>query len=84
MLEAAQKKEKQEWTIEKPKIDNARRLRGICFIDPEDEVREKLEVSMEAAVPCKVGTRKCSKRLQQTAGETAESSKQTKHACVVD
>ena len=28
--------EKHKWTIEKPKLDNARRLRGIYFIDPED------------------------------------------------
>ena len=33
---AAQKREKQEWAIEKPKLDNAWRLRGIYFIDPED------------------------------------------------
>ena len=35
MGKAAQKKEKQEWANEKPKLDNARRLRGISFIDPE-------------------------------------------------
>ena len=33
---AAQRKEKQEWAIEKPKLDHARRLRGISSIDPED------------------------------------------------
>ena len=33
---AAQKREKQEWAIEKPKLDNAWRLRGIYFIDRED------------------------------------------------
>ena len=37
MSEAARKKEMQEWAIEKPKLDNARRLRGIYFLDPEDE-----------------------------------------------
>ena len=36
MSEAAQRKEKQKWTIEKPKLDNARRLRGIYLIDPAD------------------------------------------------
>ena len=35
--DASKRKEKQKWTIEKPKLDNARRLRGIYFIDPEDE-----------------------------------------------
>ena len=34
---AAQRKEKQQWTIEKTKLNNARTLRGICFIDPYDK-----------------------------------------------
>ena len=58
---AAQKKEKQEQANEKPKLDNAGRLRRIYFIDPEDEryketiknARRKLEVPMEAAMPWK-------------------------------
>ena len=66
MGKAAQKKEKQEWANEKPQLDNARRLGGICFIDPEDDenketikdARRKLEVPMQAAVPCKKGTKK--------------------------
>ena len=29
-------REKHKWSIDKPKLDNARRLRGIYFIDPED------------------------------------------------
>ena len=36
MSEAAQRKEKQECAVEKPKLDNAWRLRGIYFIDPAD------------------------------------------------
>ena len=36
MGKAAQKREKQEWANEKPKLVNARRLRGIYFIDQED------------------------------------------------
>ena len=35
--EAAQNREKHEWNNEKPKVDNARRLRGIYFIDLDDE-----------------------------------------------
>ena len=31
MSHAAKKKAKQRWTIEKPKLDNARQLRGILF-----------------------------------------------------
>ena len=34
---AAQNREKQDWKNEKPKLDNARRLRGIYFIDPDDQ-----------------------------------------------
>ena len=30
------KKEVQQWSIEKPMLDNARQLRGIYFIDPDD------------------------------------------------
>ena len=36
MARNAKLREKHEWAIEKPKLDNARRLRGIYFIDPED------------------------------------------------
>ena len=36
MSDASTRKEKQKWTIEKPKLDNARKFRGIYF-DPEDE-----------------------------------------------
>ena len=54
MSDASKRKEKQKWAIEKPKLDNARRLRGIYFIDSEDEefkitminARRKLEVPM--------------------------------------
>ena len=46
---------------QEPKLDTARKLRGIYFIDPEDcelketikNAREKLEVPQEAAMPCK-------------------------------
>ena len=37
MSDASKRKEKQKWAIEKPKIDNARKLRSIYFIDPADE-----------------------------------------------
>ena len=78
---AAQKREKQEWAIEKPKLDKARRLRGIYFIDPEDMVntkkpsrngRRKLEVPMGAAMPCKKGTKQ---RFQETEAKSGESKK---------
>ena len=58
---AAQNREKQEWKNEKPQLENARRLRGIYIIDPDDEenketlkhARKKLEWSMDAAILCK-------------------------------
>ena len=37
MSKNAKLREKQKWAIEKPKLDDARRLRGIYFIDPEDK-----------------------------------------------
>ena len=53
--------ETQREAIEKPKLDNARRLRGIYFIDPDDEevkdimknARKKLEIPMPVAMLCK-------------------------------
>ena len=59
MSEASKRKEKQKWAIEKPKLNNARKLRGIYFIDPADEefketiqnALRKLEVPMPAAKP---------------------------------
>ena len=60
LVKAAQNREKQEWATEKPKLDNARRLRGIYFIGPDDEeytkilknARRKLERPMAPAMPC--------------------------------
>ena len=43
---AAQNREQQEWAKEKPKLDNARRLRGIYSIDPDH--REDLEIFKNA------------------------------------
>ena len=92
MSKAAQKKEKQDWAVQKPELDNAQRLRGIYFIDPEDgeqkdtikKARKKLEIPMESAILCKMGTKKRSMKLRETARETTESNKETKHACIVE
>ena len=62
MSDASKRKEKQKWAIEKQRLDNARRLRGIFFIDLDDEefkrvmknARRKLELPMPAAMPCKL------------------------------
>ena len=62
LSDAAKKKVKQRWAIEKPKLDNARQLKGIFFIEPNDEdfkltinaVRRKLEVPIPAVMPCTI------------------------------
>ena len=84
--EAVKCKTKQKWIIEKPKLDNARRLRGIFIIDPEDEefkrvmknARRMLEIPMPAAMACKTPA--------NCRGETCRSigKHKTKYACVVD
>ena len=58
---AAHNREKQEWKNEKPKLDNARRLRGSYSVDPDDQdyketlknARSKFERPMAATMPCK-------------------------------
>ena len=58
----AKLKEKQKWSEEKLHLENARKLRGIFFIDPEDtefketikNARKKLETSVAPAMPCKI------------------------------
>ena len=60
MSDAAKRKAKQNWVIEKPKLDYARQLRGIFFIEPDDEefkhtmrnARIKLEIPMPAGMLC--------------------------------
>ena len=58
----AKLKEKQKGSNEKLHLENARKLRGIYFIDPEDtefketikNARKKLETSVAPAMPCKI------------------------------
>ena len=54
-------KEKNQRSDEKPKLDYARRLRGICFIDLEDKyhetiknARKKLETPMDPSMLCRI------------------------------
>ena len=57
----AKLKERQKWSHEKPQFDNARKLRGIYFIDPEDKefketiknARKRLETPVAPAMPGK-------------------------------
>ena len=62
MRKHAKLKEKQKWSNEKLHLENARKLRGIYFIDPEDKefketiknARKKLETSVAPAMRCKI------------------------------
>ena len=48
MSEAAQLKKKKQWAFEKPKLDNARKLRGIYYVDPDDrEFKETMKKCIE-------------------------------------
>ena len=86
MSDAAKKRAKQKWAIEEPKLDNARQMRGIFFIEPDDEefrlivknARRKLEVPMPAGMPCKTPV--------NCRGETCSSigKRKTNNACIVD
>ena len=86
MSDAPKNKVKQRWAIPKPKLDNARQLRGILFIEPNDEkfkltmkaARRKLEVPMPVAMPCKTPI---NSRLETC--RSIEKSK-TKYAYIVD
>ena len=60
----AKLKEKQKWSHEKLHLENARKLRGIYFIDPEDKefketiknARKKLETPVAPSMLCKTKT----------------------------
>ena len=86
MSDAAKSKAKQKWAFEKPKLDNARRLRGIFFIEPNDEefeptmknARRRLEVPMPAAMPCQTRAT-CRGEACRSIGKC-----KTKYVCTVD
>ena len=81
MEKHAKLKEKQKWSDEKLHLENARKLRGIYFIDPEDtefketikNARKKLETSV--AMPCKI---------MKYCGSGASDKIQTKLACILE
>ena len=79
----AKLKEKQKWSEEKIHLDNARKLRGIYFIDPEDKeyketiknARKKLETSVAPAMPCKI---------MKNCGSGGSNKNRTKLACILE
>ena len=57
MSDPSKRKEKQKRSIEKPKLDSGRRLRGIYFIDPDDEEFKDIMKNVcrkLVAMPCKL------------------------------
>ena len=77
----AKLKEKQKWSSEKIHLENARKLRGIYFIDPEDKefketiknAREKLETLVAPVMLCKI---------TKNGGSDASNKIKTKLACI--
>ena len=80
------RKEKQKWAIEKPKLDNARRLRGIFFSEPDDaefkrmmkNAPGRLEIPMPAAMLCRTQLH------QQRETWCTIGQRKTKYACIVE
>ena len=79
----AKLKEKQKWSNEKLHLENARKLRGIYLIDPEDKefketiknARKKLETSVAPAMPCKI---------MKNCGSDGSDKIKTKLACILE
>ena len=84
MRRNAKLKEKQKWSNEKLHLENARKLRGIYFIDPEDKefketiknARKKLETSVAPAMPCKIMKKNC--------GSGGSNKIKTRLACILE
>ena len=81
--DTAKLKEKHKWAEDKIHLDNARKLRGIYFIDPEDKefketiknARKKLETSAAPAMPCKI---------MKNCGSGTSNKIKTKLACILE
>ena len=79
----AKLKEKQKWSEERIHLENARKLRANCFIDPEEtefketikNARKKLETSVAPAMPCKIA---------KNCGSDASNKIQTKLVCILE
>ena len=76
-------KERQKWSNEKLHLENARKLRGIYFIDPDDKefketiknARKKLETPVAPAMPCKI---------MKNCGSGGSNKIKTKLACILE
>ena len=82
---ACQAEGEEKWSNEKLHLENARKLRGMYFIDPEDKefketikkARKKLETSVAPAMPCKIMKKNCG------SGGSIKI-KKTKLACILE
>ena len=82
----AKLKEKQKWSHEKLHLDNARKLRGVYFIDPEDKefketiknAHKNLETPVAPAMPCKI------MKSNKNCGSVASNKIKTKFACILE
>ena len=80
----AKLKEQQKWSEERIHFENARKLRGVYFIDPEDmefketikNARKKLETSVAPAMPCKI--------MKKIVGMMDPTKLKTKLACILE
>ena len=87
MSKNAKLREKHKWAIEEPKLDNARRLRGIYFFDSEDmefkeiikKARRKLETPMAPAMPCQT-----SKKDKHGETRSKTNDFKSKFACILE
>ena len=80
----AKLKEQQKWSNEKLHLENARKLRGIYFIDSENKefketiknASENFETPIVPAMPCKNNEKNC--------GSGASNKIKTRLACVLE
>ena len=70
----AKLKEKQKRFEEKLHLENAKKLRGIYFIDPEN-ARKKLETSVAPSMPC---------TIMKNCGSGESDKNKTKIACILE
>ena len=76
-MKCRKRKEKQKWTIEKTKLDDAKKLRG-KFKDIMKNARRELEIPMSPAMPCKTQREKYREVF------LVEKKCKTKYACIVE
>ena len=87
MSDASKRKGKQKWAIEKPKLEKAKRLRGIFFIDPDDDEFKRAMIHARRKLEIPTPQQQCLVDFNFiSTGETCCTIGQhkTKYACVVE